>query len=242
MTDEKKMTLVGHLEELRLRIVYSIAVWILCTIGAYFLTPPVLSYLTGMLHTKLVFINPAEAFMAYFKVALTLGLFAALPVILHQTLLFIVPGLEPHEKKWVLLLVPMAVLLFFAGLAFACLVLIPATLGFFLSFQTESLTPMITIGGFVSFVTTLVIMSGLIFQMPLVILFLGLIGIVNSRFLREKRRYAVFAIFVIAAIATPTPDAFTMTIVALPMVALYEISLLLVWIIERKKRPSVTQA
>jgi len=236
MSEDTQMPLIEHLEELRRRIIYSIAAWVLASSAAYYFTPRLIAIFTGMVKTKLVFINPMEAFLAYLKIALLLGLFIALPYILYQALAFIVPGLEKHEKKWVLCLVPVAVLLFFAGAFFACCVLIPITLRFFLSFATTDLVPMITIGGLMSFVLTFVILCGLIFQTPLVILFLALIGLVNSSLLREKRKYMVIAFFIVAAVATPTPDAFTQVVVTIPMIVLYEFSILLISVLEKRKR------
>lgn len=234
MADEEKMTIVEHLEELRLRIIYSISAWAIASSGSYFLAPGIISLFTRMINTKLVFINPSEAFFAYFKIAMLLGLFISLPVILYNILVFIIPGLERNEKKWVLRLVPFSIILFACGMLFAYFTVIPVTLKFFLSFKTENLEPMITIGSFISFVLTLLIICGLMFQTPLVILFLSLIGIVNSKTLRESRKYVILAFIIIAAIATPTPDAFTQIVVTIPMVILYELSILFVRIIERK--------
>jgi sec-independent protein translocase protein TatC len=240
MSQEKKMTLVEHLEELRFRIIHAVIAWVAASTGAYFFTPRLLGLFTGLVHTKLVFINPMEAFMAYLKIAMLLGFFVSLPFILFQILAFVVPGLEKHEKKWVLRLVPFAVLLFFLGFLFGCFVLIPIALKFFLSFATDDLVPIITIGGLVSFVLSLTIVSGLIFQTPMVILLLSIIGVVNSTLLREKRRYIILLFFILAAVATPTPDAFTQIVVAIPLILLYELSILIVRAIEKKKTKKVT--
>ncbi len=105
-----------------------------------------------------------------------------------------------------------------------------------MSFATNDLVPMITIGGFISYVLTMIILTGLMFQTPMVVFFLSLIGLVDSRVLREKRRYVILLIFILAAVATPTPDAFTQVIVSVPLLVLYEISILCVRLVERKKR------
>jgi sec-independent protein translocase protein TatC len=235
--DDKKMTLLEHLDELRLRILYSLLAWVICSIGAYFFTPAILRLFTSMINTKLVFVNPTEALFAYLKIAMFVGFFVSLPIVLYQVLFFIIPGLKKDERKWVLRLVPFAVLLFFTGVLFAYFVLIPVSLRFFLSFGTSDLVPMITIGGFISFVLTLLIICGVTFQTPMIILFLGLIGLVDSRILAEKRKYVIVFFFVLAAIATPTPDAFTQIIVTIPLLFLYEVSILLLRIIE-KRRPN----
>jgi len=236
MTDEKTMTLVEHLDELRTRIIISLVAWVVCTGAAYYYTPQILSLFTSFMSTKLVFTNPAEGFFTYLKISMLTGLFVSLPIILHQVLLFISPGLEKNERKWVMRLVPVAILLFLGGVLFAYFVLIPVTMKFFMSFATKDLVPMITIGGFINYVLTLIILTGLMFQMPMIVFFLALIGIVDSAMLRDKRRYVIVMIFVVAAVATPTPDAFTQVIVSAPLILLYELSILVVWLTERKKR------
>ncbi len=236
MTDEKTMTLVEHLEELRTRIIISLFAWVVCSVAAYYFTPQILSLFTTFISTKLVFTNPTEGFFTYLKISMVTGLFASLPIILHQVLLFVFPGLEKNEKKWIRRLVPFSMLLFLGGVLFAYFVLIPVTMRFFMSFATKDLVPMITIGGFISYVLTLIILTGLMFQTPLVVFFLALIGLVDSRFLREKRRYVIVLIFIIAAVATPTPDSFTQIIVSIPLIVLYEISILFVRLVERKRK------
>jgi sec-independent protein translocase protein TatC len=235
--DEKKMTLIEHLDEMRSRIIYSLLAWIICSSVAYFFTPSILRLFTSMIQTKLVFVNPTEALFAYLKIAMLMGLFISLPIVLYQILIFVLPGLKKEERRWVLRLVPFSVLLFFAGVLFAYFILIPVTLRFFLSFGTSDLVPMITIGGFISFVLTLLIICGVTFQTPLIILFLGLVGLVNSRILSEKRKYVIVFFFVLTAVATPTPDAFTQIIATIPLLFLYEISIVLLRIIE-KSSPS----
>lgn len=236
MTDEKTMTLVEHLDELRTRIIISLVAWAVCSVVAYYFTPQILSLFTRFISTKLVFTNPSEGFFTYLKISMVTGLFVSLPIILHQVLLFISPGLEKNERKWVLRLVPFAMILFLLGVLFAYFVLIPVTMRFFMSFATNDLVPMITIGGFISYVLTMIILTGLMFQTPMVVFFLSLIGLVDSRVLREKRRYVILLIFILAAVATPTPDAFTQVIVSVPLLVLYEISILCVRLVERKKR------
>jgi len=235
MTDEKTMTLVEHLDELRNRIIISLIAWAVCSAVAYYFTPQILSLFTVFIQTKLVFTNPSEGFFTYLKISMVTGLFLSLPIILHQALVFISPGLEKNEKKWVERLVPFAMILFLTGVLFAYSVLIPVTMRFFMSFATDDLVPMITIGGFISYVLTMIILTGLMFQTPMIVFFLALIGLVDSKLLREKRRYVILLIFILAALATPTPDAFTQVIVSVPLIVLYELSILCVRLVERKK-------
>lgn len=228
------MPFVGHLAELRTRIMWSLAAWALCSVAAWFAAP----YLVGLMrkligNTELVFLRPTEAFFVFFKVALVGGFFLALPLILYHVAAFVAPGLEPGEKKWLRLMVPMAFVLFVAGALFAYFVLLPVSLTFFLSFQTENLKAMISLSEFVGFVVFLMLVCGLVFETPIVMIILAMVGLVNSRLLARGRRWAIFIVFILAAIITPTPDAFTQTMVAIPMIILYEVS---IWIIRLMRR------
>jgi sec-independent protein translocase protein TatC len=233
------MSFVEHLSDLRNRIFLALGGWIVCSIGSWFLTPYIISALRRLIgtDTQLVFLSPTEAFMVYFKTALIGGLFLALPWILYQVAAFILPGLEAHERRWVRRLVPAAFALFTGGGAFAYFVLLPATLGFFLNFQryfaSENVATMISVSEYVGFVMLLVIVCGLVFQIPIVIMMLALAGLVDAPILRKNRRYAILGVFLLAGIATPTPDAITQTLVAVPMLLLYEVSIFLVIAIKR---------
>lgn len=225
------MTLTEHLEELRGRILWTVACWIAASTACYVYVPGLLSlvskrFLDGKV--ELIFTRPTEAFIAYLKVAMVAGLFLVAPIILYNVLMFVAPGLRPVEKKWVYRMVPFSIILFIAGAVFAFFVVLPVTMHFFLSFTTDELKPMFQVGNFLGFITGLLLLCGASFQLPLVLFFAALVGIVNSRQLREGRRFAIFGSALIAAVATPTPDAFTMSVVALPIWILYEISVILI--------------
>ena len=229
-----EMPFTEHLGELRNRIIWSVMAWALCSVAAWFIAPYVIGALRGLIgkDTEMVFLRPTEAFMVYFKIALIGGLFLSLPIILYQITAFVIPGLEPAEKRWLVRLLPAALTLFVCGALFAYYALLPTTLGFFLNFQKyfqdENIKTMISVSEYVGFVMLLTIVCGLIFEMPIVIVALALVGVVNSTMLRNGRRYAILIIFIVAAVATPTPDALTQTVVAIPMILLYEISILIV--------------
>ncbi len=230
--DEKEMSLTEHLEEMRYRILVSLAAWVAGSVAVYNFAPKLLAFTRPLLgKAKLIFTSPMEGFMTYLKVALIGGLFVAGPVLVYQILMFVLPGLKPSEKKWMLALLPFSVLLFFAGAAFSYFAVLPVTLQFFLSFATEDLEATIKLDDYLSFLINMIGLCGLTFQLPLVMLFGALLGIVKSRFLRSQRRVAYFVGFLLAAVATPTPDMVTMTIVALPILVLFEISIILLRII-----------
>lgn len=225
------MTLTEHLQELRSRMMWSIVAWLAASVVCYAYVPKLLSVVrTRFLENRveLIFTKPTEAFIAYLKVAMVAGLFVVAPVVLYNIFMFVAPGLRPKEKRWVARMVPFSIALFAMGAVFAFFVVLPVTMNFFLSFTTEDLTAMLTVGEFLGFVTGLLALCGASFQLPLVLFFAALVGIVNSKQLREARRFAIFGSALVAAIATPTPDAFTMSVVALPIWILYEISVILI--------------
>ncbi len=231
--EDKPMTLVGHLEELRFRLFRALLAWGVASAVCYYYTPLVLSVVRPHLIGKaqLIFTTPAAAFFAYLQLAVIMGFFLASPVILYQVIRFVLPGLRDVERKWLFRFLPVAILLFITGVAFGYFVVLPVTMKFFLSFSTDDLRGMIDIKSLVGWSMGILLMCGVIFQLPLVMLFGAIAGFVKSEFLRRQRRIAIFLAFLIAAVATPTPDAFTASVVAVPIVLLFEISLLLIRLI-----------
>lgn len=233
---ENSLTLTEHLEELRSRLFWSILWWALASCACYYFVPSLLDFTRDTFLNKnvqLIFTRPTEAFIAYIKVALVAGLFLSSPVSLYNVVMFVAPGLKPKEKTWLMRLVPVSIILFCLGVLFAFFVVLPVTMHFFLSFQTESLNPMFQVGDFLGFVTGILALCGVSFQLPLLLFFASLAGIVSSRQLAESRNIAIFLCALVAAVATPTPDAFTMGVVALPLWILFEISVILIRITGR---------
>lgn len=232
--EEKPMTLVGHLEELRGRILWSVFYWALAAFASYQMIPSVLAKCRPLLHGhKLIFTNPTEAFFAYINASLVGGACLAAPVFLYHVLMFVLPGLEKHERRWIYRLLPLSIFQFLLGSAFALYVVLPVTLNFFLGFATEELQATIRIGEFVGFIATVTVMCGVIFELPIVLFFLASLGILNSAYLARHRRIAYFLAFVVAAVVTPTPDALTAAVVAVPIIVNYELSILMIWLFRK---------
>ncbi|BAS28989.1 preprotein translocase subunit TatC [Limnochorda pilosa] len=225
------MPLSGHLAELRRRLLVSGIVWIAASAMAWFLTPAVVSYL-GERVGRLVFVTPAEAFVSLVKIAMTLGLVAAAPVILVEAWLFVLPGLFPTERRLVYRLAPVVVVLFVAGIVFSWFVMLPLMLSFFLGFQTERIHATITIARFLSFLMGVTLPFGLVFQLPLVTYTLTRIGVVPARFWARQRRYVVLMAFIVGALLTP-PDPVSQALLAIPLLFLYEIG---AWVARRAER------
>jgi sec-independent protein translocase protein TatC len=184
---------------------------------------------------NLHYIGPTEGFVSKFLVSFFSGIIIAFPFVIIQVWLFISPGLKKKEKKLILLYFPLMVMLFIIGITFAYFVLIPLGLYFLLNIS-NNLVPMITISKYISLVISLLILFGLLFELPLVILFLTRLGVITPEFLSRKRRYAIFFIFIIAALLTP-PDIFTQFIMAVPLILLYEVSILVSKV--ARKRPLI---
>ena len=229
----REMTLVGHLGELRRRIIVSVVSVVVGALAAYYYIDELMRFVTAPAG-KLYFMSPAEGFFAYLKLAVFAGFMLALPVVLWQVWAFVAPALTSGEKKWAFIMVPGAVALFFTGVAFAYLLVWPAAVKFFLGFGSESLQPMLSLGQYLSFLLSFILPFGIIFDLPLVLLVLAKMGIISSRFLAKQRRVMVVVAFIVGGIITPTPDIFTQTMMAVPIILLYEASIWAVKILLRK--------
>ena len=222
------LTLVGHIEELRRRIIISVAAVGAVTVFAFPFSPGILSALkspaSGVIE-KLIFFDPAEAFLIHIKISFFTGLVISMPVLLYQSWAFISPAAGYKVKRQGLLFLFCSVGAFASGAAFGFFILLPAALKFLLGFAGPALEPLISASSYVSFVIGLTLGPGLVFEMPVLSYLLSRMGVIDYRFLRRAWKYAVVVIFIVAAVVTPTPDAFNMTILALPMLALYEVSI-----------------
>ena len=224
----REMTLVGHLGELRNRIIVAVLAIVVGTLIAYYFVDELMRFVTAPAG-KLYFMSPAEGFFAYLKLAVFAGFMLALPVVLWQVWAFVAPALTSGEKKWAFIMVPGAVALFFTGVAFAYLLVWPAAVNFFLGFGSESLQPMLSLGQYLSFLLSFILPFGIIFNLPLALLVLAKMGIISSRFLAKQRRMMILVAFIIGGIITPTPDIFTQTMMAIPIILLYEAS---IWVVK----------
>jgi sec-independent protein translocase protein TatC len=222
-----QMTLLGHLEEMRDRLVKcAITVFVTTLVTAAF-TPQILELLISPYGQKLQVLGPTEGISIYFRVALTAGLVLAMPVLVYQLLMFVLPGLEEHEKKYVFWGVPAATLLFLIGVAFAWFILLPAAIGFLSGWQTDVFLQVWQSQKYIPFVTSVIFWIGVAFETPLIIFILAKLKLVTPQFLAQQWRFAVVIIAIAAAMITPTVDPFNMALVMAPLFALYGLSILL---------------
>ncbi|MCL4514619.1 MAG: twin-arginine translocase subunit TatC [Firmicutes bacterium] len=229
-------SLLGHLDELRRRLIWIAVFLAASTVAAYFYAPRLLLQMAGSTLKQMVFLSPSEAFFAQIKIAVAVGAIITLPMALWHLWRFISPSLNRRQRRLGFLLVPISFLLFVGGVTFAYFLIIPAAMRFFLTFAGDNLEAMITVNNYISFVLGLALPFGLVFELPVLVLFLAWLGIIRPEALAKKRRYAILGIFVLAAVLTPTPDIFTQTMMALPMIVLFEISILIARLVWRKKR------
>jgi len=221
------MSLVDHLQELRRRLIIAIITVAITSSGCYYYAPKLVRLATAGAG-KLYYLHPAEAFFTYLKVSVFAGFVVALPVILYQAWAFIAPAITNKERKGAIILVPAAVLLFFTGLTFSYKFVLPVGIKFFLGFSNEDLQPLFSIGQYISFVISFLLPFGVVFELPLVIMVAAKFGLISSRFLVAKRKAVLVLAFVVGAVIAPSPDVFSQSMVAVPLVALYEISILIV--------------
>jgi sec-independent protein translocase protein TatC len=220
----QKMTIMEHLEELRKRLIYCVIALVIGLIPCLFFTQQIFQLLMVPAPAGFtpVYTEMTEMLFTYFKVALLGGACLAMPVLVYQVLSFIAPALMPNEKRYLFMLMPGVVILFIAGLAFSYFVLLPFAVKYLLTFSGVA-DPMIKIGNYISFVTSLLFWLGAAFETPLIIFFLAKIGLVNRKSLAKIRKYAVVGVFVISAVITPTPDPMNQILVAVPLYILFEL-------------------
>jgi len=228
---DRKLSFVGHLDELRSRILRSVIIIAFFSSVAYFFSEDIITQLSSHLD-RLVFIAPQEALVTRIKVSLLAGLATSLPFVFFQLWRFISDAMTPPERRYALVFAPLSLLLFLLGAAFGYLLMLPVAMRFLLGFQSSFLVPMISAERYISFVAVLTFSFGLIFQLPAASIFLARLGLIDCATLRRKRRHAIVMIFIAAAIITP-PDVVTQCMLSVPLMLLYELSIVLVKIFGR---------
>ncbi|MDB4880770.1 MAG: Sec-independent protein translocase, TatC subunit, partial [Gemmatimonadetes bacterium] len=236
------MPFLDHLEELRWRIIWSLAALVVGVCVGFLIVfrlnlltwmqGPILPFLQGR---RLVYTNPSDGFSIAFQTAIVIGLVVALPLILYQLWLFLSPALHRHEKKVVLPAILGIVLLFVAGAALAWYFVLPMTLGFMFSIGNDAFDSMITAREYFGFVTSMVFAMGAVFELPVVILLLSLFGLVTPQMLGRFRKHAMVGSYLVAAIITPGDLFISSVMLMVPLYLLYEFSIALSWMVFRRR-------
>jgi sec-independent protein translocase protein TatC len=241
--EEDKMPLLSHLEELKTRLMRVLVVVAVGFGGCYLIKDWTFKVITQPLvdampaQSSMIFTGLPEAFFIHMKIAFFASLLLTAPYTLFEIWRFISPGLYRNEKQHVLPFIFFSTLLFAGGVLFGYFVALPPAFAFFVSFSTDFLKPMISFREYLSLTLTFLLAFGLCFEMPVFMFFLAKLGIVNAKMLAKQRRYAILIIFIVAAVLTPSPDVVSQVLMAIPLMILYEISIIVAKF-ARKKKPS----
>ena len=235
-TTESKLTVLGHLTEMRDRLIKSVVAIVIgvavCFVFYqwifYFLTLP-----TGGI--ELVAIELTERIGTIMRVCIFGGIMLAMPVLAYQGIMFVSPALTKREKKYVYLILPWIFFMFIGGVVFGYFILLPPALGFLFNFASEIAISSIRLSNYINVVTRLLMLIGLIFEMPVISTFLARIGVLKPEWLARKRKVAIIGAFILAAMVTPTFDPVNQSLVAAPLIVLYELSIWLAKLVYRKK-------
>jgi sec-independent protein translocase protein TatC len=238
--DAGKMSFLEHLDELRRRIIYAVVALFVGFVISFFFIGQIFDFIMRPLQEMLppggtlVYTDPTEAFILYIKIALISGLLIGSPLIFTQLWLFIAPGLYAHEKKWAIPFVLLSSGLFVVGAAFSHYVVFPITWRFFVGFTTDILTFMPRIEPAFSIYLRLVLALGILFQMPVLVLFLARMGLLTARFMIRHIKYAALIIIILSAVASPDGGGVGMVAMAGPVMLLYIVSIGLAWMFQKK--------
>ncbi|HEY8362935.1 MAG TPA: twin-arginine translocase subunit TatC [Tissierellaceae bacterium] len=234
--EDKELTLVEHLSELRKRLIISFLGIVVGSIISYSFVDRIVDFLVKPADKlEFIYLSPPELFMAYIKIAVISGILISSPITLMQIWLFVKPGLKPNERRYLRFGLWMGIIFFLIGAVFAYYTLVPITIRFFIEISKNEIAPMISFDSYLRFVSTLLLSSGLVFELPLLIILLAQLNLITANSLIKYRKYVILIIFIIAAIITP-PDVISQILLGVPMVVLYEISIWFAKAIEKRKK------
>jgi len=237
--ESQSMGLIGHLAELRRRILTCLIFFtavVVCLFSQGYLLLDLLEVPAKGIIKEFIFTAPTEAFTTYFTVVLLGAFIVSFPVVLYQLWAFVVPAMPRTSRRFVLIWLLFALVSFLGGIVFSYSILLPSAFNFLVGFGEGIAKPMISLAQYMSFAVAIILIGGVVFEIPFLIGMLTEVGILQSRVLRSGRRYAIFAIFVIAAVVTPTQDVVNLLLFAIPMLVLYEVGILLSQWVESRKR------
>jgi len=235
---EREMTFLEHLEELRWRIIYSLIGIVVGTIVAWifidFLVEVILLKPAKDSNASLQNLKPFGQLFLYMQIAIMVGMIISIPNLFYQLWQFIAPALRKHERRYIFWIVAFSSLCFLAGIAFAYFVMLPLTLQFAAQFGSESIKNEFAIDEYMSIIISVMLAAGLIFELPMISFFLSKLGILKPSFMRKYRRHSIVIIMVLAAFLSPGADPVSQLVLAVPLVLLYEISILISKISQKK--------
>jgi len=233
---QKEMSFVEHLGELRRALIIgAIAIVIGAGVGFYYYKPILTLLRQQAGNVQFVILAPEEGFTAVLRLSVLMGLFLGIPVLLREVWWFIGPALTRKQRLVLVPILLVSYLLFLAGVAFAYFALLPIGVKFLIGFTPEGIKPMLSISRYIGFASVLIFSTGLMFQIPIVMLISSLVGALQRSLLVSQRRYAILVSFVVAAVITPSVDMMTQSMLAGTLIILFEMGLILMWFVERIK-------
>jgi len=240
MSEEKKLTFMGHIRELRGRLAWSVLALVITTIISFVFADQIFHFLLKPAgNISLIYTEMTEMIGIYMIVSLAGGIVLAMPFFVYQIIMFVSPALTRREKRYVYIALPWITLMFIGGVAFGYYILLPPAMHFLLSFGSDIASPYIKIGNYITLVTRLLIAIGAVFETPVIITLLSHLGIVSPGWLAKKRKWAFLAAFILAAVITPTMDPINQSLVAGPLIVLYELSIWLSRLVYQRKGKTV---
>ncbi|MDP2917413.1 MAG: twin-arginine translocase subunit TatC [Dehalococcoidia bacterium] len=235
MTGDKKLSILGHIAELRGRLVKSVIAVAITTILSFVFANQIFQVLLlPVPGIKLIYIDMTEMIGMYMKVCLSAGIALAMPYLIYHAVMFVAPALTPKERRYVLLVLPWIAAMFVGGMLFSYFVLLPPAVRFLTTFGSDIATPQIRIGSYISVVTRLILATGVIFELPVISTFLARLGVITSSWLAGKRKVAIVGAFILGALITPTFDPINQSLVAGPLIVLFEMSIWLAKLVQPK--------
>lgn len=238
---EDKLTLVEHLTELRNRIIYMAVALVAAILLSYSFSEILVRDMIGIVpDVRFVFISPAELLLSYIKIAVIMGLVLSSPFLITQIWLYVSPGLEKKERRTIVFSLIFGGVFFIIGAVFSYIVVLPLMINFFMGFQMEGIEEMISFGSYLTLVVNTVLSFGIIFELPSIMVILTRLGIMRVKFMKANRKYIILIIFILAAVLTP-PDIISQTLLALPMILLFELGIILSMMVERKRLKEIAE-
>jgi len=236
-SDEKKLSVLGHLAEIRKRLIRSVIAVAVTSIISFAFYHQIFDILIAPAPQDIVLqaVDMTETIGTIMRVSLISGIILAIPYLTYELIMFISPALTRREKGYVYLILPWIALMFAAGVAFGYFILIPRMTGFLITFGSDIVTIEPRIASYINVVTRLLLAVGLVFEMPVLTTFLARLGILKPKWLADKRKLAIIFAFILSAIITPTIDPINQTLVAAPLVILYEMCIWLARLVQRRK-------
>ncbi|MFC2055986.1 twin-arginine translocase subunit TatC [Chloroflexota bacterium] len=240
--DEKKLSVLGHLGELRKRLIRSLIVVTVISILSFIFYEQIFDILIGPApqDIELQAIEMTEMIGTIMRVCMVSGIILAMPFLTYELIMFVSPALTSKEKKYVYLILPWIALMFAAGVVFSYYILIPRMVTFLLTFGSNIVTTVPRIKDYINVVTRLLLVVGLVFEMPVLTTFLARLGILKPKWLVDKRKAAIIVAFILAGMITPTIDPINQSLVAIPLIILYEMSIWLAKLVYRKESRAAT--